>query len=241
MRDSVWWWAMVALLIFGSCKPIAREEPTSDEQSVSLYRRFEALITKGNMKDARLIFKSNLHEGDLEAISRLLTGMMRRGKALELITFLGSWVTKSTRAADEILVKISASKSAREVEGLLSAFDQQVDTVKIAFARQHSAIAAFTTGQYRVSGLDNYLYGIRSGKPHLKLRYEHAMRQKGEDIPWLDYESWGGNIHVRLERILTRKTNLSDIPPRADGQSRRVRIKQAWKALRRRLLLERVE
>ena len=220
MQDSVWWWAMVALLIFGSCKPIAREEPTSNEQSARLYRMFDVLVTKGDVKNARIIFRNKLYQSDLEAMSQLIANMVRKGKAKEVITFFGSWVTESIREADEILVKISASKSAREVEELLSDFDKQVDPVKNAFAKQREAIVAITTGKYRVFALDNYL---------------RAIRQGDEGVPWLDYDSWAANVQRRLTNILSRKSGLPDTPPLAEKKRLRDRIKQAWEALKTKL------
>ena len=219
MQDSVWWWAMAALLIFGSCKPIAREEPASNEQSARLYRMFDVLVTKGDVKNARIIFRNKLYQSDLEAMSQLIANMMRRGKAEEVITFFGSWVTESIREADEILVKISASKSAREVEELLGDFDKQVGPVKRAFAEQRKAIVAITTGKYRVFALDNYL---------------RAIRQGDEGVPWLDYDSWTANVQRRLTDILSRKTGLPDTPPLAE-KTLSDRIKQAWEALKTKL------
>ncbi len=128
---------------------------------------------------------------------------------------------ESTLAADDILKKISTSKSAIEIEAQLKNLDQHTYLVRTAFRNQREAISAVTEGKYAIPEAEHYL---------------HAA--KVEDSPltgWLSYNSWAESFQFDLKKALYSGNIVRENPqqPLPVGEEHLSdTIKQAWEAFK---------
>lgn len=217
-RDRILWSAIVALVMFGSasCKPIAREEPASEEQyAISrLVRMFVHLVTRGDYVSARSIFDVKLlrHHSPREA-HHLIRNLVTSGDDAFVPNFFASWVQESTGIAQATLYDISASKSPEEVEGLLKKLSEQLAKVRIDFIKQREAITAVTVedGMYKLTKVIDALDASRQGK-------------FGK---YLDFDKWAKDFQRNLDKAFYRDTGLNDKANFLLND----RVKQAWLAL----------
>ena len=177
------WATRVCILLFLvlSCKPIARQEPTSEAQIVRGVRFFKKLMDGDYFKEARHFLITNLNKKETLLTREAVNSYLADGNYAKFGDLLRSYTHSAPAVAlnhklDQFIASIAVSKSDREVAGLLTQVEEYIGRVELLYTQRNRV---FLTAPQ--SGDDNY-------------RLLLAMRD--------DFDSWRRALQKNIDKSM---------------------------------------